>query len=353
MLAVTAFSTLVTVFFSGHFADKFGRTRVLGLACLAIAAALAGYALADGPGGILVVASLLLGTGWGLTYALSPVVLTEVTAPEERVRFFALLSVAVMAGFGLSPVLAAQMELAGLTLKSAFLTTALLCTLAALLFFLLVGPLRRLGTGMDQSLRAGRSQLCRSSIRQILASPARLPVAMVFIGASVFAGMNNFQTVFADQRGLDYAQYFLAYTLTVVLCRLLLARYKGGQRPYLMIAALQYVMFAAVLLFALSASSAALYLLTAALFGIGYGVSYPILAAMAANDALEPLLPQTLQLFALSYFIGIFGFPLLAGWILVELNGSSLLGLVAALAALEATLAWRRDRADQKAQVQP
>jgi len=64
---------------------------------------------------------------------------------------------------------------------------------------------------------------------------------------------------------------------------------------------------------------------------------------MAANDAFEGLLPQTLQLFALSYFVGIFGFPLLAGWILVDLGGGSLLLLVAMLAALEATLALRRD----------
>ncbi|MEP4036358.1 MFS transporter [Pseudophaeobacter sp.] len=339
MLAITALSTLVTVYYSGHLADRFGRTKVLGLACLAIAAALAGYGLATGPGSILVTASLLLGAGWGLTYALSPVVLTGLTAPEERVRYFALLSVAVMAGFGLSPVLAAQMELAGLPLEAAFYVTALLCALAALLFFALIGPIRAGDRGAG---RANRSQLSLRSIQQIFASPARLSVTMVLIGASVFAGMNNFQTVFADQRGLDYAQYFLAYTLTVVLCRLLLARFTGGRRPYLMIAALQYVMFGSVVLFAVSGGSAALYLVTAALFGIGYGVSYPILAAMAANDAFEDLLPQTLQLFALSYFIGICGFPLLAGWILVDIGGSSLLGLVAVLAALEATLALRR-----------
>jgi len=112
MLAITALSTLVTVYCSGHLADRFGRATVLGLACLAISAALAGDGLATGPRLILITASLILGAGWGLTYALSPVVLTGLTAPEERVRHFALLSVAVMAGFGLSPVLAAQMELA-------------------------------------------------------------------------------------------------------------------------------------------------------------------------------------------------------------------------------------------------
>ena len=125
--------------------------------------------------------------------------------------------------------------------------------------------------------------------------------------------MNNFQTVFADERALNYAHYFLIYTLTVVIFRILLARYKGGDNPYLTIAALQYVMFASVVLFLLIGSNLYFYWAVAFLFGIGYGVSYPVLAAMAASDAEEELLAQTLQLFALTYFIGIFGFPLGCG----------------------------------------
>ena len=86
----------------------------------------------------------------------------------------------------------------------------------------------------------------------------------------------------------------------------------------------------------------ALYVLVAILFGLGYGVSYPILVAMAANDATDDLGPQTLQLFALTYFIGIFGFPLIAGWMIVEIGTTQLLILVAGLAAIEATMALRR-----------
>ena len=148
---------------------------------------------------------------------------------------------------------------------------------------------------------------------------------MVFLGSCVFAGMNNFQTVFANERGLDYADYFLIYTVTVVLFRVVLARFKGGRNPYMTIAALQYVMFGSVVLFMGIGGNVQMYLVVAFLFGIGYGVSYPILAAMAANDADQDLLPQTLQFFALSYFIGIFGFPLVAGWMIVELGSFALL----------------------------
>ena len=85
-----------------------------------------------------------------------------------------------------------------------------------------------------------------------------------------------------------------------------------------------------------------MYLLVAVLFGIGYGASYPLLAAMAANNANKDIIPQTLQLFALTYFIGIFGFPMIAGWLITEFSITPLLVLITVLAFIEASLAYRR-----------
>ena len=215
--------------------------------------------------------------------------------------------------------------------------------ISALLFFLLIRPVRAhaINPGPEAS-----SRLSLGGIGAILRSRALLSVIMVLLGASVFATMNNFQTVFADARGLNYADFFLAYTATVVVCRIALAQFKGGKRPYLTISLLQYVMAGSVLLFIFSGANQPAYVAVAILFGIGYGASYPILAAAAANDADEDLVPQTLQLFALSYFIGIFAFPLIAGWMIVEISITSLLALIAAIAAIEATMALLRAQRD-------
>jgi MFS family permease len=341
MLFITALTTLITVYFSGHLSDAFGRLATLGWACLAIAASLFLFGWVSSVGVGLIAASALLGFGWGLTYSLAPIVLTRLVRVQERVRFFTLLSVFVMAGFGLSPVLASMLEANGLTISDAFYVTAALCTLSAALFFLLKTPITQhaLIPGPEASSRITLPLLAR-----IFASPARTPVVMVFLGASVFAGLNNFQTVFADARGLDYANFFLAYTITVIVFRLILAKFKGGAAPYRTIAILQYVMCASIVLFMFSGSSQTLYIIVAVMFGVGYGVSYPILVAMAANDAEGDIGPQTLQLFALSYFVGIFGFPLVAGWMLTDVGVPSVLILIALLAALEATLALRRAR---------
>ncbi len=339
MLTITAAATMLAVMFSGHISDRLGRMATLGWACLMIALALGLFGIASGLGLVLSLASAALGAGWGLTYALPPVVLSRLVTTETRVQMFALLSVFVMAGFGLSPVMAAILIERGADVRDAFFVMTGLCAVSAGLFFALSGPVRKLTEHLPREMA---SRLTLSNVRAVFATKAWRPLVMVFLGASVFAGVTNFQTVMAEARGLNYASYFLTYTITVILFRIAMARFSVGARPYLTIAGLQYVMCGSVLLFLVLGNSAPLYLLFAVLFGIGYGASYPILVAMAANDADEALMAQTLQLFALTYFVGIFGFPLVAGWLLVERGEVALLILVAGLAALEASLALMR-----------
>ena len=74
------------------------------------------------------------GFGWGLFYVLTPVVLTEITEQADRVRVFTLLSVFIMAGFGLSPVLGAYLVKAGFGIDLTFTVTAVLCLLSGTIF---------------------------------------------------------------------------------------------------------------------------------------------------------------------------------------------------------------------------
>ena len=339
MLGITALATITIVYYAGHLADNLGRLRTLSMACISIAVALALYGSAAGSTLQLIIASILLGIGWGLSYALCPVVLTRLITPDQGVRFFTMLSIFVMAGFGLSPVMASIMFKFGFGVADAFYVTAVLCAISAILFWTLITPIKI--HALNKAPEAP-SRLSLATVALILKSPAWLPVTMVTLGAAVFAGMNNFQTVFAAERGLDYAAYFLPYTLTVVVLRALLAAFKGGKNPYMMIATLQYIMAASVILFIVIGSSFPLYILVAILFGLGYGASYPILVTMAAADADKSLVPQTLQLFALAYFIGLFGFPLLAGIMITSWGSLSVLITTAAMAIIEATLALHR-----------
>ena len=348
MLVVTTVATVLAVYYSGHLSDLLGRINTLGAGGCFIALSLFLFGWIDGKGILLILASATLGVGWGLVYSLTPIVLTRMTTPDQRVRYFSLLSVFLMAGFGLSPVMTAEMENAGFSVADAFFLMSALCLAGGLIYFFLVPPIRRLSANAgDES----RSSITLSSLGVILKSQAMLPITMVFLGASVFAGMTNFQTVFASAEGLNYSNYFLAYTITVVVCRILLVGFKGGKSPYATIAGLQYVMAASVVLFIFVDGSETLYILVGILFGIGYGASYPILTAMAANDANDSVMPQTMQLFALTYFVGIFGFPLVAGWVITEVSITALLVGVTLLALIEASMAFYR-YLNKKGQIQ-
>lgn len=341
MLALTTIATLLTVYFAGHFADKFGRLPTLGLSGIIIAASFTLFGFAQQVDIILISASILLGVGWGLFYSLTPVVLTRLTAADDRVRTFALLSVFIMGGFGTSPIIAAWLQDTGASIGDIFHAMAFLCALSGALFF----AIRRSIQSLSREMTADpASRLTLQSLKRIMSSRAWLPITMVMLGASVFAGIANFQTVYADARNLDYSVFFLAYTLTVIVCRIVLIGFQGGKNPYQTIALLQFVMGGSVVVFLLMANTVPLYVLVAIMFGIGYGASYPILTAMAANDAEPDLVPQTLQLFALSYFVGVFGFPLIAGSMIVSVGHSPVLVLVALLALLEASMAAVRSR---------
>lgn len=169
-----------------------------------------------------------------------------------------------------------------------------------------------------------KTGLSRAVIKDVMTSRATIQVIMVGIGASVFAGITNFQIVYAEARSLAYADYFLAYTVTVIMCRVVFTQFMVGQSPYAVISLWLGVMGLSVLLFILQDSNVFLYMLGAILFGIGYGVAYPINKAMAANEARPEIIPQTLQLFGLSYFIGLFCFPFIAGHMIVQ-GGMSIL----------------------------
>tara|TARA_R110002110_G_scaffold406390_1_gene626165 strand:- start:1409 stop:1894 length:486 start_codon:yes stop_codon:yes gene_type:complete len=161
----------------------------LAAACIAISASLFLYGWLDKVGIGLIVASLLLGFGWGLTHTLGPIVLTRLVSADERVRFFTQLSIFVMAAFGLSPVLASFLEKSGYSVRDAFYVTAALCVVSAILFFLLDGSVK--AHAINPRTEAP-SRITLATLSGVLTSRALLPVIMVCIGASVFAGINNF-----------------------------------------------------------------------------------------------------------------------------------------------------------------
>jgi len=338
IIGVVAISMILM---SGRISDRIGQIRALGLGAALVAAGLVLLVSIETLGAGAWAASTLYGLGWGLYFAFKLSVLARLTTPESRFRIYALLSVAVMLGFGLWPVWAAAVTRATGGVTAAFVISAALCALGGVIYQILRRPIRTLS-----GPSAKTDALTWSGVKAILKSPAVLPISLTFTTACVFSGMNAFQAIFAQSRGLDYAWFFFAYTVSAVLFRLLLSPFFTPTNAWRMTVILYAIMTASALIFALSGNSLPLYVLVGIGFGLGYGVSSPIVQTLGANEAPDAVVTQSLQLLVIGHLTGVFGFPLIAGQMLVLASEASVLTLMigfCAVATSGAAFGWVRN----------
>ncbi|MGE7960105.1 MFS transporter [Pseudomonas sp. NPDC089530] len=353
VISVAMLSTFVAVIFSGHLSDLLGAARSIALfGCLLVVASL-GFALTPGYGDGLLFFGLTLGLGWGVFYTLGPIIVAMMVAPAQRARFFALLSGSMMSGIGSGPLLGRLASALGYPLTAAFVLAAAAGLIGVLIFW-------RLGTTLKKHpshLGGGAAKISWASSVRVLSSKALFPILMVGLGGCVFGGLSSFQTSYAASRSLDYSLFFLGFMAAAIGSRLLVAGFVVKRDAYRAACLLSGLMLVSILMFRFMVDDAASYLLAAVLLGVGYGLTYSVINGLAANEAPPGSTPQALLLFSLAYFIGVFGFPLLAGRIIVEQGMSSLLLTVLAVAALNwlisvGRLLWRglnRDKVLQNA----
>ncbi len=340
VIAAAMLSTFVAVVLSGHLADAWGAARAIaGMGVLLVVACL-GFALMPGFGEGLMLFGLALGLGWGVFYTLGPIIVAMLVAPQHRAKYFALLSGSMMSGIGSGPLLGRAAHALGLPLTSAFVIAALASLVGVLMFW-------RLGTALKRHTSAPVSKISWVACRRVLSSRAAFAIVMVSLGGCVFGGLSSFQTSYAAAHGLDYSLFFAGFVSAAITSRLLIAGYVVKRDAYVAACVLSGMMLGSILLFAFGVSGNASYLLAAVTLGVGYGLTYSVINGLVANEAPNGTTSQALLLFSLAYFVGVFGFPWLAGWIIVDFGLPALMLSVLAVATGNwlisvARLAWRR-----------
>ncbi|MEM9348663.1 MAG: MFS transporter [Pseudomonadota bacterium] len=328
----------------GAFIRVLGHMRALALCCFCSAAALALFATSSHVALQVYLAAALFGVGWSGFYVLGPLILAKMLQPEDRPRYFSWLAAFIMAGIGGAPILASFAASFDVEIGQVFFMVACLSALAGAVFGALTSAIAMSNEWHNDS----NEGLSFSAAVRVMQSRAWRPVVMVMLGAAVFAAILNFQSIYAAQVGQSYSLFYGVYTFTVIIGRFVVAGLDLKVAPYALIAAFLAAMALAVICLLPGTPHQWLYALAALLFGIGYGLAYPILKAMAANDAAPGLQDATLQLFGLGYFVGIFGFPLIGALILQAASMQLLLTLALALASLECLLAVDRYWRDRK-----
>ncbi|WP_294736636.1 MFS transporter [uncultured Pseudomonas sp.] len=339
VISMAMLSTFVAVLVSGHLADMLGAARSIALLGILLVVACLGFALAPGFGEGLMFFGLSLGLGWGVFYTLGPIIVAMLVEPAQRAKYFALLSGSMMTGIGSGPLLGRAASALDFSLTAAFHIAALASLVGVVIFW-------RLGAALSQHT-APVSKISWSATRKVLSSRAVFAIIMVGLGGCVFGGLSSFQTSYAALHGLDYSLFFLGFMSAAITSRLLIASIVVRRDPYWAACVLSGLMLVSIFLFGFKVSGNFSYLLAAVTLGVGYGLTYSVINGLAANEAPAGTTSQALLLFSLAYFIGVFGFPWLAGKVIVEYGMPTLLMSVLAVASLNwlitvARLIWRR-----------
>lgn len=339
VISMAMLSTFVAVVVSGHLADWLGAARSIAVFGLLLAMACLGFALTPGFGSGLMLSGLALGLGWGVFYTLGPIIVAMLVEPRHRARHFALLSGSMMSGIGSGPLLGRAASALELPLTTAFQIAAFACLIGVVMFW-------RLGASLKQQASPPMAKISWRAIRQILSSKAAFAILMVGLSGSVFGGLSSFQTSYAAAHSLDYSLFFAGFLSAAITSRLLIAGFVVKRDAYAAACVLSGLMLVSVLMFSFMVCGTFSYLLAAITLGVGYGLTYSVINGLVANEAPAGTTSQALLLFSLSYFVGVFGFPLLAGRIIVESGLPTLLLSMVAVALLNwlitvVRLIWR------------
>ena len=340
VISAAMLSTFAAVIVSGHLSDLLGAARSIAVFGVLLVAASLGFALTPGFGNLLLFLGLLLGLGWGVFYTLGPIIVASLVTPAQRARYFALLSGSMMTGIGSGPLLGRAASALGYPVTAAFYLAALASLIGVLLFW-------RLDAHLKKTPTTSVARISWRATAQVLSSRAVFPIIMVGLGGCVFGGLSSFQTSYAASRSLDYSLFFFGFMGAAISSRMLIAGIVVKRDPFRASCLLSGLMMGSIVLFGFVVDSGVSYVLAAVMLGVGYGLTYSVINGLAANEAPHGTTSQALLLFSLAYFIGVFGFPLLAGTIIVEHGMPTLLLTVLAVAVLNwlitvGRLIWRR-----------
>lgn len=267
---------------------------------------------------VALAAGILLGAGWALFFTSAPIAVSELVSEADRTFAFLVLAGFNALGMGLTPVIGRQLIAAGLSYRGVFVLAALLSIVAAAGFAGLSQLRPWLGRAVPGSrpARSDGAETLLGPVRDVLTSPARPYLIMVLLGACIFTTLTTYQTTFAVSRGMNPAFFYLSYTAGVILPRFTVSRRIGTVHHARATTALVTGMCVALALFLLVGHDVVLYAASSVLIGVCYGLAYPLIQVQAAARGSQAQRHWVLWYFSLAYFVGVYGFPVLAGLII-------------------------------------
>lgn len=344
-----AIGTAGALLFGGRLTERIGSGWAAATGSGLYAAAM-GIIWGGGPGRSADAAGVLLGAGWALVFTAAPIIASSMPGrAPARTRFVVLAGFNAL-GMGATPIAGQLLVSRGVCYHDVFAVAALPSLCAAALFALLA---RVIPADAATARADGPARTRIGPARLVLASGTRPFLLMVALGACVFTTMTSYQATLAASRGLNPSVFYACYTAGVIIPRFTVTRLLARTSPATATTVLLAGMCLSLAGFLLASHDPAGYAASSALLGVTYGLAYPLIQAQAANSAPGNLRYWALWYFSLAYFAGIYGFPLIAGAIIVVGGYQALIACLLVIAALELALSIKTQQARQRVPGRP
>lgn len=303
-------TTLIFSVLAGRVAERIGLFGSLAFSGILMSASMLCYAAIGTVSNIGYLGGLAMGVAWSVFYILAPLSIINLVKPSRRVKYLTYFSGAQMLGLGMMKPLGDFLSGQGISYTSTFVGLGVL----ALLTVIPLSALQRSQKHIDSP----SYRLTFKDTASVLSHTTFLPVLIIAISACTFAALGTFQSIYAAGHGVAAHDFFLVFTFVTVSLRFGLASTLQKLPIYTVAISLTLAIGLAILgLYVLDGSSVA-YWIASATYAVGYGLIYSTLNSIVVNVAEEKGLSvgASSQVFTVSYFIGLFGFPVVASQII-------------------------------------
>ena len=259
------------------------------------------YIPVSGAGTRIFVLRLLQGVAFSFFFTAAATAVSDYVPRKIRAYGLGLFGAFTIASYSVGPSVG-EFVIDRMGYEIFFLYTALFSLLAFVFCFF----------AREGNFTASRKSLFGGFFDVVLSPDFRVLLLTNLLIAVALGSMLNFFSVFLKENGISVRSFFLTYSVTVILIRVL-----GGKLPDMVerrkIALPSMLLIVVSLLATFSVNSAASAVAVSFLFSLGYGILYPTVSAMIIDRASDDQRGTAMGAFNMSFSVGINLFAFMLG----------------------------------------
>ncbi len=316
-LGFLTYASAISAPITGAMGDRYGKRRVLIVASMAITVFSLLYAIA--PSYQIILALVLVhGVFWSGLLSSSSSYMLDIVPHSRRAEGMGYAGLASVLGVAVAPWLGLWIFDHG--------GWQLLCFEAAALNIIMAVIAWRLPPDRAHATRSMHP-------RDLVEWRILIGAVMLFLYSFSYGGITSFVAVYAEQLSVPKALYFTAFCLTIVVTRPFIGRYADrAGHAHVIVPCLALIVIGVGLL--AIATGPPIFILSAILFGIGFGSAYPIFVAHLMQHVAEHRRGATFGALIGAFDTGIGTGSIAVGWISERYGFGRAFGVASAIALL-------------------